>query len=70
MSTNILGKNIKNYRETLGWTLTRLSVESKVPFSTLNKLEIGVIKNPTLETLIKLADALNISLDRLVGRII
>lgn len=68
MSTNILGKNIKIRREILGWTLTNLSNKSKVPFSTLNKLEIGAIKNPTLETLLKLADALNISLDHLVGR--
>lgn len=68
MSTNILGKNMKICRKSLGWTLTKLSYESKIPFSTLNKLEIGAIKNPTLETLLKLTNALNTSLDQLVGR--
>lgn len=68
MSTNFLSTNIKKQRESLGWTLTRLSKESKIPFSTLNKLEIGVITNPTLDTLIKLADALAISIDKLIGR--
>lgn len=68
MSSNILSKNIKKHREILCWTLTKLAKESKVPFSTLNKLEIGVITNPTLDTLIKISNALNISLDQLAGR--
>jgi transcriptional regulator with XRE-family HTH domain len=34
----------------------------------LIKLERNGIKNPKIKTVIKLADALNVSLDKLVGR--
>jgi transcriptional regulator with XRE-family HTH domain len=45
-----------------------LAKESGISYNTLIKLERNGIKNPKIETVIKLADALKVSLDELVGR--
>jgi transcriptional regulator with XRE-family HTH domain len=45
-----------------------LTQEAGISYNTLIKVERNGIKNPKIETVIKLADALNVSLDELVGR--
>jgi len=45
-----------------------LAQEAGISYHTLIKLEQSGIKNPRIETVIKLADALSVSLDELVGR--
>lgn len=60
-------KNIKNFRNKKGWSQEKLSREADISYQTLIKIEQGRIKNPKLQTLIKLARALGVSLDRLVG---
>jgi len=42
--------------------------KANIPFSTLVKIEAGYTPNPSMETLIKIADAFEIGLDELVGR--
>jgi len=37
-------------------------------FSTLVKIEAGYTPNPSMETLVKIADAFGVALDELVGR--
>ncbi len=61
-------KNLKALRKQKGWTQERLARESNISYHTLIKLEQNGIKNPKIETVIKLADALEVSLDELVGR--
>ena len=61
-------KNLKELRKQKGWTQERLARESNISYHTLIKLEQNGIKNPKIETVIKLADALDVSLDKLVGR--
>jgi transcriptional regulator with XRE-family HTH domain len=60
-------KNIKALREKKGWTQEKLAHEAGISYQTLIKIEHGGIKNPRLETIIKLSNALNISLDDLVN---
>ena len=50
------------------WSQERLAQEAGISYNTLIKVERNGIKNPKIETVIKLADALNVSLDKLVGR--
>ena len=66
-SGNSYLKNLKKPRNKKDWTQERLARESGISFHTLIKIESGRIKNPRLETLIKLAKALGVSIDRLVG---
>jgi len=41
--------------------------KANIPFSTLVKIEAGYTLNPSMETLIKIADAFGVSLDEVVG---
>ena len=61
-------KNLKVLRNQKGWSQEKLAREAKISYHTLIKLEQNGIKNPRIETVIKLADALEVSLDELVGR--
>jgi XRE family transcriptional regulator, regulator of sulfur utilization len=64
-ATNI-ARNIKQLRDVRGLTQQRLAVLSGVPRATWAHLESGSA-NPTLTVLIKVAGALQISLDELIG---
>jgi transcriptional regulator with XRE-family HTH domain len=65
MSSGYL-KNLKKLRKRKGWSQEKLAREAGISYQTLIKIEQGRIKNPKLETLIKLAKALNVSLDKLI----
>ena len=60
-------KNLKKLRNKKGWSQERLAREAGISYITLVKIERGNIQNPKLETLIKLAKVLGVSIDRLVG---
>ena len=60
-------KNLVNIRKQKGWSQEKLAVESGISYNTIIKIERGGIKNPKIETVIKLANALKISIDELVG---
>ena len=68
MSSVNLGKRIKKFRAKLNISQDKLAKKADLPFSTLVKIEAGYTPNPSMETLIKLADALEVSMDELVGR--
>jgi len=61
-------KNLVTLRKQKGWSQEKLAQEAGISYNTLIKLERNGIKNPKIETVIKLADALSVSLDELVGR--
>lgn len=60
-------KNLKKYRAKKGWSQEKLAREAGISYNTLIKIERGGTKNPKIETIIKLAKALNISIDKLVA---
>ena len=61
-------KNLVKIRKQKGWSQEKLAVESGISYNTIIKIERGGIENPKIETVIKLADALGVSLDEIVGR--
>ena len=61
-------KNLVKLRKQKGWSQEKLAVEAGVSYNTIIKIERGRIENPKIETVIKLANALNVSLDNLTGR--
>jgi len=65
MSSGYLN-NLKKLRKKKGWSQERLARESGISYQTLIKIEQDRIKTPRLDTLIKLAKALGVSLDKLV----
>lgn len=64
----MLLKNLVKLREQKGWSREKLAVESGVSYNTIIKIEYGGIENPKIETVIKLARALGVTLDKLVGK--
>ncbi len=61
-------KNLAKIRKQKGWTQEKLSQEAGISYNTLIKIERNGIKNPKIETVIKLAEALGVSMDKLAGR--
>jgi transcriptional regulator with XRE-family HTH domain len=62
-----IAENIKKYRNRLGISQDRLSKKlADVTYNTIIKIESGVNKNPTIETLSKIAKALKVSVDDLI----
>jgi len=61
-------KNLSKIRNEKGWSQERLAQEAGISYNTLIKIERKGIKNPKIETVIKLATALNVSVDYLIGK--
>jgi transcriptional regulator with XRE-family HTH domain len=61
-----IAENIKKYRNKLGISQDRLSKLADVTYNTIIKLESGVNTNPTIETLRKIAKALNVGVEELI----
>lgn len=68
MSTqeNVLAKNLRTLREQKGLSQDRLAKLADLANNTIIKIEQGENKNPTLETLKKIAKALEVSIEELV----
>ena len=61
-----IGQRIKVWRSKRGLSQDALSKKADVPYTTLAKIEIDVIRNPSLHTITKIADGLEIKIDDLV----
>ncbi len=68
MSSINIGKRIKELRGKAKISQDKLSKKADIPFSTLVKIEAGYTPNPSMETLVKIADAFDVGLDELLGR--
>ena len=62
-----LANNIKKLREAKGLSQEKLARLADVANNTLIKMESGENKNPTLDTLKKVAKALGVSVDDLIN---
>lgn len=64
---NPLGKNLRSLREKRGLSQDRLAKLADVSNNTIIKIEQGENPNPMLETLKKIASALEVSIDDLTN---
>jgi len=64
----MLSQNIKRLRKQHKLSQENLAKKAEITYSTLIKIESGANKNPTLDTMRKLAGAFEVSIDELVGR--
>lgn len=62
---SIIAKNIRKYRKQRGLSQDKLSRLADISHATIIKIESGGIQSPTIDTIQKIAKALNISLDDL-----
>ena len=66
MNASKIAVNIKKYRNVMKVSQDRLSKNADVTYNTLIKIESGANTNPTIDTLAKIAKALNVSVDELL----
>ena len=64
----MLEQKIKQVRKKVGWSQQKLAEKAGLSLAVITKIEQGIAKRPSIQTMVKLADALGISLDELVGR--
>ena len=61
-----IGENIKKRRTKLGLSQEDFAQKSGVKYTTLTKIESGVIKTPSVLMVEKIAKALNVSIEDLL----
>lgn len=61
-----IGENIRRYRRKLDISQDVLSKRANLAFHTVAKIEAGATPDPRIETVKKIADALEVSLDDLM----
>lgn len=61
-------KNLSRLRKERNLTQEGLARKAGISYHTIIKLENGGIKNPKIETVVKLSEVLDISIDKLIGR--
>jgi transcriptional regulator with XRE-family HTH domain len=67
MSRSKIAEKLKRARKKAGLSQDRLARKADVAYNTVVKIESGENKNPTIETLRKLAKALNMPIDKLIN---
>ena len=61
-----IGEKIKAWRKKKDLTQDALAKKADMPYTTLAKIESDVIQNPSLQTITKIAEGLEITLDQLI----
>ena len=61
-----IAKNIRKNRKALKLSQDKLSKLAEVAYNTIVKIESGENSNPTVETLMKIAKALNTGVDDII----
>jgi len=64
---NKLGKKIQKLRKELGLSQDEFARKADIPYTTLTKIETGVIKKPSVFVVAKIAKTLDISVDGLLS---
>lgn len=64
-----IGENIQKIRKLQGLTQDELARKANIPYTTIAKIESGMVKNPTIQTLVKIAKVLGIKVDELISDI-
>ncbi|MDP1760077.1 MAG: helix-turn-helix transcriptional regulator [Candidatus Woesebacteria bacterium] len=63
---NNIGENIKKHRAKLGLSQEDFAQKSGVKYTTLTKIETGVIKKPSVVLVAKIAKILGVSIEDLL----
>lgn len=66
MSNNKIADNLKKLRDKKGYSLEKVARLADLSLNTIVKIESGVNQNPTIETLTKIAKALEVGVDDLI----
>jgi len=65
-SGKTISENIKKMRAKLGLTQDDLAKKADIKYTTLMKVESGVVNKPSVQTMAKIAKALSVSIEDLL----
>lgn len=65
-SGKTISENIKRLRNKLGLTQDDLAKKADIKYTTLMKVESGTVNKPSVQTMAKIAKALNVSIEDLI----
>ena len=65
----MIANNLRKLRKKKWLSQEKLARLADISLNTLTKIESGFAKKPTIQTVVKLAKALNISIDELVREV-
>jgi transcriptional regulator with XRE-family HTH domain len=69
MRSNLdLAGRLKKLRKDRDWSQQKLAEAAGISYMVITKIEQGISTEPTIGSMVKLADALGVTLDELVGR--
>ena len=60
-----IGDKVRELRNKQGLTQDQLARKCDIPYTTLTKIESNVITKPTIQTVRKIADGLEVTIDEL-----
>jgi len=66
MSNNKIAENLRKLRGKKGYSLEKIARLADLSLNTIVKVENGVNQNPTIDTLTKIAKALEVGVDDLI----
>jgi transcriptional regulator with XRE-family HTH domain len=66
--SSFIGDHLRRLRNSKGWSQQKLAEEARLSFTVISKVEQGVTTDPSISSLVKIADALGVTLDEVVGR--
>lgn len=62
----MIGNNVRRLRKKKGLSQEKLARRADISLNALSKIESGFVKKPSIQTVVKLARALEVSIDVLV----
>ncbi len=62
-----ISERIKYWRKEKGLTQDALSKLADIPYTTLAKIESDVVKRPSIQTIMKIAKGLGVTIDELIN---
>jgi len=62
----MIGDNVKKFRKKKGLTQDGLARKADIPYTTLTKLKSNVVKKPSVQAVVKIAKALDVSWQELI----
>jgi transcriptional regulator with XRE-family HTH domain len=65
-SGKVISENIKRLRAKLGLTQDDLVKKADIKYTTLMKVESGTVNKPSVQTMAKIAKALDVSIEELI----
>jgi len=66
-SGKTISENIKRLRNKLGLTQDDLAKKADIKYTTLMKVESGTVNKPSVQTMAKIAKALDVSIENLIN---